>query len=164
MLWAAADAQSLKLPPRSFLPPLVPELWRWLWLSRDKPQSNVGGLETPCTCGPGAKSCVGPLSTKRATPVLGSCGHQCPWRSPSSLLLDTHECLIPFVKWLLCLLAQPAKMEMPSGCSGEVTLLCITTQKENDLCCQCLNKLLWGNCLLYETLRQESFPVLCFPW
>lgn len=82
-----------------------------------------------------------------------------------SLPLDAHEYLIPCVKWLLfLLLAQPAKVEMPSGCSGEVTLLYISTQKEDNLCCQCLNKLFWGNCLLYETLRQESFPVLCFPW
>lgn len=55
VLWAAADAQSLRLPPLSFLPALVPELWRHLWLSRDKVQSDVAGLETPPTCDPGAR-------------------------------------------------------------------------------------------------------------
>lgn len=166
VLWAAADAQSLKLAPLSFLPALVTKLWRHLWLSRDKEQSDVAGLETSPTCGPGDRVSRGPSLSKDSNTSAWELWPPVPMAfSLLSLPLDTHEHLIPCVKRLpSLLLAQPGKMEMPSGCSGEVTLLHIVTQMENNLCCQCLKKLFWGNCLLYERLRQDSFPVLCFPW
>lgn len=70
----------------------------------------------------------------------------------------------PMCKVMSLLLAQPV-VEMVSDCCGEVSFLYISimSQKENNVYCQCLNTLLWGNCLLYEAFRQEPFPVLCFP-
>lgn len=111
-------------------------------------------------CGPRVKSCMVPLYPKRATPELGSSESKA--FSLFSLPLNPHKYLVPCLKWLLAQLV----VEMLSGCSGEVNFfyVSIISQKENNIYHQCLNKLLWGNCLLYEAFSQKSFPVLCSPW